>query len=263
MKISKRRGSLVHLIWLFPLVILIILTATGSRISEQQIRRELLQAWGVKESQIEKLSSLIGDLDPSTARLNSLLPDPPHQHPLPPRFSVQGTGYSFIFPHFGDGEIGGGRRFQTSWVFSNFTESTIQATGFFEVYDNDGNLQEITIGDQTGSRFDFSLKPEQVQRFTTPGEGGIKDGWVHVNSDQPVGGTSIFGIRDRANRVITDVGVGGAQPGEEFTIFADTIADSNTGVAVVNPDDIESLSLDFELYDSGPQLGVTRSDRWR
>ena len=117
MKISKRRGSLVHLIWLFPLVILIILTATGSRISEQQIRRELLQAWGVKESQIEKLSSLIGDLDPSTARLNSLLPDPPHQHPIPPRFSVQGTGYSFIFPHFGDGEIGGGRRFQTSWVF--------------------------------------------------------------------------------------------------------------------------------------------------
>ena len=82
---------------------------------------------------------------------------------------------------------------------------------------------------------------------------------MHVHSDQPVGGTSIFGIRDQDNQVITDVGVAAAEPGEEFTIFADTIGDSNTGVGVVNPDANQTLSLDFELYDPTGTLVATET----
>ena len=245
----RSRGNLIHLIWFFPLVILIVLTATGSRVTDQDIRRQLLKAWGVKEAQLERLSFLVKDADLSATMPNSLLPHPPHQHSVPLGFSVQGSGFSLIFPHFGDGEIGGDRRFQTSWVLSTFTESSSDAEGFLEVYDNEGNLQEITVNGQTAAVFEFLLKPDQVQKFTTSGQGAVKDGWVLVRSDQPVGGTSIFGIRDRNNRVVTDVGVGVAEPGEEFTIFADTIADSSTGVAVVNPDQSQTLSLDFELYD--------------
>ena len=47
--------------------------------------------------------------------------------------------------------------------------------------------------------------------------------------------------------------------GSEFTIFADSLGDSDTGVGVVNPDDEASLDLTFDLYDPDGTMLDTQS----
>ena len=254
---SPGSNRLPPLVWVFPLVLLIVLSLTANRVSEEQLRQQLLDAWGVEEAQLDKLGLALDGLEVTGRNLRSLQPEAPHEHSLNPSLSIQPTGISIIFPHFGDGEIGGGRKFQTTWILSNFTAPDSTATGFFEIYAPSGDPQQLTVNGSTASVFEFSLQANQVQRFTSSGEGVVKVGWVHVHSDQRIGGTSIFGIRDQDNGVVTDVGVGASDLGEEFTIFADTIGDSTTGVAVVNPDDTNPLSLSLELHDTDGNLVAT------
>lgn len=79
------------------------------------------------------------------------------------------------------------------------------------------------------------------------GTGALKTGWAHVHADQPIGGAGSFGVRDSAGNQLTDVGVSPSIPGTEFTIFADSIGESQTGVALANPTETAMLTLEFEL----------------
>ena len=242
-----RRRALI-LIWLFPVLILALLTAMATRISEEQALRRLLSAWGVDESVLKHpdVQTLV-ERARASGSYAALQPPPPHEHPLPDRFSVQASGFDLVFPHFGDGELGAGRRLQSTWTLANFSFQPLEGT--LEIYDSGGNLQELTVNDQTASTFDFELAVNAVTSFTTSGTGPIKSGWVHIHSSgAPVSGASSFGVFDAADRVVTDVGVGAAEVGTEFTIFADSLGDSDTGVGVVNPDDEASLDLSFDLY---------------
>ncbi len=243
----KRRAFI--LIWLFPLLLLVLLTATATRISEKQRLRNLLNAWGVEESVLQNpdVQTLIQRAqDPGFYA--ALEPPPSHEHPLSPRLSVQASGFDLIFPQCGDGDMGGGRRLQTTWTLTNVSFQPL--VGTLEIYHDDGNLQELMVNGQTASTFDFELAVNAVTSFTTSGTGPIKTGWVHIHSSgAPVSGVSSFGVFDAADRVVTDVGVGASEVGTEFTIFADSIGGSDTGVAVANPDDDVSLDLTFDLYD--------------
>ena len=111
---SPGSNRLPPLVWVFPLVLLIVLSLTANRVSEEQLRQQLLDAWGVEEAQLDKLGLALDGLEVTGRNLRSLQPEAPHEHSLNPSLSIQPTGISIIFPHFGDGEIGGGRKFQTN-----------------------------------------------------------------------------------------------------------------------------------------------------
>ena len=114
-------------------------------------------------------------------------------------------------------------------------------------YDDDGNPLVLTVDGVAGSVFPFELADGESRRFTTSGTGALRTGWAHVHSNQPIGGAGSFGIRDSAGNLLTDVGVSPSSPGTEFTIFADSIGESQTGVAVANSSETEALTLEFEL----------------
>ena len=166
-----------------------------------------------------------------------------------------------IFPHIGDGLVqGSDLSFQTTIQLVDSSTIDGGSQGSIEFYDDDGNPLELTVEEVKSSVLPFELKDGESKRFTTSGTGTLTTGWAHVHSDQPISGAGSFGLRDSAGRVLTDVGVSPAIAGTEFTIFADSIGSSRTGVAVANPSDTESLTLEFELYRAD---GTTVSTRER
>ena len=185
---------------------------------------------------------------------------PPHQHDLPPSYSVVETGVSLVFAQMGDGPIAGtDQRLQTTieLLEDDFFDSEAAVTGTIEFYDDNGNPLELTLNGATGSTFPFQLSEAELARFTTAGTGEIKTGWVHVHSDQPISGSLSFGIRDSQGNVLTDVGVPASILGGEFTIFADSIGSSRTGVAAANPSEDQAVDLVFTLNRSdGTQVAV-------
>ena len=254
-----RKHWVMDLIWLFPLLIFVLLTATATRVSEKQRLLRLLSAWGVDESVLQNPDvQILIQRARDSGFYAALQPPPPHEHPLPNRLSVQDTGFDLIFPQFGDGDMGGGRRLQTTWTLTNVSFQPLEGT--LEIYNDEGNLQELMVNGQTASILDFELAVNAVTSFTTSGTGPIKTGWVHIHSSgAPVSGASSFGVFDAADRVVTDVGVGASEVGTEFTIFADSMGDGDTGVAVANPDDETSLDLTFDLYNPDGAMLDTQS----
>ena len=259
---SQQEKRFPKLIWGFLLVLIFFAGLAyftgGSRVTEELLRRKLLQSYGLSETQLDRLSF---DL-PGGWRRSSLahLESPPHEHDLPPSYSVAETGVSLVFAQMGDGPIAGtDQRLQTTieLLEDDFFDSEEAVTGTIEFYDDSGNPLELTLNGTTGSAFPFQLSEAELARFTTAGTGEIKTGWVHVHSDQPISGSLSFGIRDSEGNVLTDVGVPASVLGNEFTIFADSIGSSRTGVAAANPSDDQSLDLVFTLNRSdGTQVAV-------
>lgn len=234
--------------WVFPLLtaalVLCLMAAGTRRIPAELLKQHLRDAYGISEAQLEKLSLEMPGGWP--VNWSSLAPHSKHEHPLPPKFSVVNTGTGMIFAHIGDGAVPGTDRFlQTTFVLVN--DSNQDATGTIELYDNDGAPLAATIDGVTGSTFPFTLKKGETKQFVTSGNGGIKSGWAHIHSDQPIVGSCSFGIRNPVGDVFTDVGVAESTRGTEFTLFADSIGAANTGLAAVNPSEADSITLQFEL----------------
>ena len=153
-----------------------------------------------------------------------------------------------IFPQIGNGLVQGTHSsFQTTIQLVDGSTSVGGSKGSIEFYDDEGNPLVLTVDGVAGSVFPFELADGESRRFTTSGTGALRTGWAHVHSDQPIGGASSFGISDSAGNQLTDVGVSPSSPGTEFTIFADSVGESQTGVAVANSSETEALTLEFEL----------------
>ena len=255
----KGHRRALYIAWLFPLFVLILVQTIyftgGSAITEEWIKRQLIEAYGVAETQLERISlRLPGGWKPtSLASLDS----PSHDHPTPASFSVIDSGVDLVLAHFGDGAIDGTDLFLQTTIElleDTFFERPEPVRGRIEFYDDGGNPQDIRLNGITASVFPFELSNGQLQRFISSGTGVVKSGWAHIHADQPIHATSSFGLRNSAGDVLTDVGVAVAKLGQEFTVFADSIGSSRTAVAVANPHDGESLSLDFELHSAEGRL---------
>lgn len=160
------------------------------------------------------------------------------------------SGVDLVLAHFGDGAIDGTDLFLQTTIElleDTFFERPDPVTGRIEFYDDGGNPLDITLNGNTASVFPFELSNGQLQRFLTSGTGGqVGLGPYSRRSAHPR--HFQFWLAQRGRSVLTDVGVAAADLGQEFTIFADSIGPSRTGVAVANPHDDQSLSLDFELH---------------
>ena len=234
--VEKRRWVFSQLTWLVPvsalLVIVLALSVSKTGASFQTIRERLAAESGVSATALERISLRIpGGWN---LPLVSLLQIAPHAHLEPPSFSIIDTGVGMVFAHLGNGIIPGTDRFlQTTFLLFNDTNQG--ASGTIEFYDDDGNALELALDDGTASEVPFTLNVGEIKRFSTTGAGEVVAGWAHVHSSQPISGTASFGVRDDSGTVFTDVGVAAASLGAEFTVFADSIGDSNSGVAAANP----------------------------
>lgn len=157
------------------------------------------------------------------------------------------------FAHIGDGAIVGTDQYlQTTLELleDSADYNSEPVTGSVEFYDDAGEPLAITVNSETNSVFPFELADGELKRFVTSGTGDVKTGWVHVHSSQPIKGALSFGIRDGRGAVVTNVGVAESMAGSEFTIFADSMGPSRTGLAVTNPSDEASVELQIELRDT-------------
>ncbi len=216
-----------------------------------------MDAYGLSEIQLDRLSfDLPGGWKPSSVEA---LQSPPHEHDWAPSFSVVDAGVDLVVTRIGDGAIpNSDLSFQTTieLLEDRFFGAEEPVKGQIEFYGEDGDPLELTVNGITGAVFPFELADGELKRFVTSGTGEVKTGWAHVHSDQVINAASSFGLRNSSGDVLTDVGVGVGRLGAEFTIFADSMGDSRTAVAVTNGD-TEVMDIEFELNDtSGNQVAV-------
>ena len=243
-----------HLIWIFPLVIVvgvsILYRVGGSELTRALLRKEIARLYGVSEATVESYERRL----PADWQIGDPieLEAAPHGHSWPAGVEViddEDTGVRLEFAHMGDGDFPGqDEPLQTSYVMVN--NSTARATGTISFLNDAGDPLELEIDGVMNSVFPFALAGGTVRKMTTAGSGELKSGWARIRSDQPIVVTSNFGAIRADGTVITDVGVAESEPGTEFTIFADTIGGNDTGVAISNPDDEQAIGIQMTLNDA-------------
>ncbi len=142
---------------------------------------------------------------------------------------------TFYFPQVGDG-VAGDIRFQTSLVFVNVGLGTTIQVEFFST--PNGQPLQLTLGN-LGSRssFQIPLSAGGSVSLQTPGTAGIQVGYARVTvpAGREVGGTAVFTRTDvPTGTILYEAGVPAATALNEFSFFADTLGDRDTGLALVN-----------------------------
>ncbi len=256
-----------RLIWVF-LVAIIGIVSLLFQVGALEVSRDLkIEEWsralGISE---ELLMSFATEL-PEGVRLEDAITQEiePHTHDWQAairEIEDDETGTFLTFAHLADGEFpGSDRPFQTTYTLihnsSFFVPGPVEGTqlfgsvnGMLEFFDDQGASLELEIDGTTASSLPFELLKGRVSSFTTSGSGPLKTGWARIRCDQPIVATSSFGIIREDGTVITDVGVGESALGTKFTIFADTIGDNNTGLALVNPNRDQAIRLQLTLRTS-------------
>ncbi len=167
----------------------------------------------------------------------------------PPGYQIASTGGRIIFAHIADGAIQGTNQFmQTSITVVN--DSTYPVAATLQFYENAGGALTLTIDKVSASSFSFSLVPGQMKRLVTSGTGSVKSGWALLRSDQPLAATCSFSLRTTSGGILSDVGVEESIQNTEFTLFADTLGNADTAMALVNPDESNTANVTLELYNS-------------
>jgi len=241
------RRLITPLSWLVPLVALSVCSLfffTGaSREPKRSVADWLIenQVISAAEAQAALLTLPGGWRVPLTSISRPVLPAV-----LPPNVSAAGnTGRPIIFPHFGDGAMGGGLAMSTTLFLANDLATAVNAQIRF--FGNDGSPLSLSLDGTAGSTFAVALNPREMKRLKTSGSGAVKSGWIRIDADQPLSATISFGISQSNGSLVTDLGIAESIPGTHFTLFADTIGAANTGIGVVNPSESQALTLHLEL----------------
>ncbi|MBI4444435.1 MAG: hypothetical protein HY645_00890 [Acidobacteria bacterium] len=249
---------LARLSWSLPLVILSIASFFLFTGSSREPRRSLAD-WLIERHLVsdEQAKTTMVTLPGGWKVPLASIPSPALDQALPSGVSAVGiTGRSTIFPHFGDGSMGGGLALTTTLFLVNDLATTVNADVQF--FATNGSPLTLTLDGVSGSSFKVALKSREMKRLSTSGTGAPKSGWIRVDADQPLTATLSFGIRRSNGTLVTDVGISESIPGTHFTLFADTIGAANTGVAVVNPSESQGVNLHFELLrQNGTVASVT------
>ncbi|UCF35450.1 MAG: hypothetical protein JSU96_11425, partial [Acidobacteriota bacterium] len=244
--------------WIFPLFVtvslLLLLPAGRWKLPPEVIRHSLEQVYPLNRS-----GSVASAFSP-VFHLADHRADPGQRPKNSPSFSRETDGTAILFTHIGDGEIPGtDRSFKTTLFLINDTSHVSE--GRIEFYDDQGDPLAITVDETTSSSFPISLQPSSLTRIVTAGSGAVKSGWAHVHASQPLIGAGTFGIIDGQDRILTEVGIPEGIPGKDFTLFADMIGISRTGLALSNPSSSEEAVIAIELNDREGNLLATQ--QWR
>lgn len=148
----------------------------------------------------------------------------------------------------------GGRSFNLAQVANGVGELGIKtqfiifslgppANVHLSLHDENGDPFSVQLSNgQSGSELDLQVPAEGALFVETDGAGPVTTGSAQVNSDVPVGMTSVFSLLNAQGAVTVEAGVGDSPVAARFTVPVDTTAGFHTGVALANPSDSEVTS---------------------
>ena len=153
---------------------------------------------------------------------------------------------------------------QTAFIFIN--NSTAMANVVLELFQEDGSPLVVTIGGEQNSSFNLTVPALGALRVTTSETQAIKIGWAKITTDQALGavatlaqfeavalagrGTSFVG----AEVFASEVGVEAVIPLDDFNVFADSIGDRGTGLALSNTNASSEQEFRLDLYNGNNQF---------
>lgn len=152
------------------------------------------------------------------------------------------------FPHVADGRLGDAA-FRTSLNLVNAGPSTRLKLEFFQ---SDGTPMTLNLGPLgTSSAFEIPLKGgESFSARTSTEDTGVQVGYARMTAGNWVGGTAVFSRIDGPTGVVlSEAGVPSTAPLDSFALFVDSLAEKDTGVALVNAGETEAR-LTLRLYDT-------------
>jgi hypothetical protein len=115
---------------------------------------------------------------------------------------------------------------------------------------DDGKPLVVTIPSLgTASEFTMALAPGATRMVQTDGAGNLVAGAATVTTYTRIGLSAIFSIYDTAGNFVTEAGVGDSQTVIGFVIPVDITGDFNTGLALFNPEPVET-TVDLTLLDA-------------
>ncbi len=150
---------------------------------------------------------------------------------------------------------GGGQ--STLVALTSLSDATVAGTLRF--FDVDGDPLSLEVDGIIGSTstVPFTIGPRASRRIQTKGSVDVQVGWIRVDTDGPIRGTSIFQFSD-AGVIFFEAGVGQANPVGEAVIYTLLEEGPNpqggtlirsTGVAIADPFD-EGANVTISLRDA-------------
>lgn len=170
-----------------------------------------------------------------------------------PVVAVNATETQFDLPQVANGQLSNSSlRMRTTFIAVNV--SSAPANVNFTLRKGDGTPLAVTIpGGVVNNSGNFArLIPSGGSAFLqTDGSGTLEVGSAHVASDVPIGVAAIFTLHS-GEEFLTEAGVGNSPALAAFTLPVDVRPGANTGVALVNPNDVAS-TVTLRLYDAAGQ----------
>ncbi len=247
MRHSPKSHGLIRFFPVLVIGLVSILSIAGSWSTPQnELEARFRQAYGIIIDRLELMG--LPNLTRSLASISVGQAGIPKSNlSLPAGYTATSTGGRLVFAQIADGLLPGTNRFyRTGFMLVN--DSTSDAKGTLEFFDDAGKPQALTVEGVTASSFPVSVPKGTVRRYTTSGGGPLKVGWALVQTDQPVTGTSSFTILDATGKIFSDVGVPESFLGTSFTLFARyTAGVTDIGLALINPSSTDTISLKLEL----------------
>lgn len=154
----------------------------------------------------------------------------------------------FFFPQLGDGTVAD-IVLKTTLIFVNLGAETTVKVQFFSTGDNPAPMS-VTLGNLgTKAEFDITLPRGGSVSFQTPGTGALQVGYAKVTTaSSSVGGTAVFTRLTPTGVVLYEAGVPMSKTLRDITVFVDSIADKDTGLALVNTG-TATADITINLYD--------------
>ncbi len=145
-------------------------------------------------------------------------------------------------------QLANGQGQSTLLVLSNPGRKAAQATVHF--LDEDGSpLKVPLVGRESASDVDLVIAAGESRAVETSGGETLQVGWVSVESDRVLEGSSIF--RYRAGEKRYEAGVAPSRPSNRHASYINRVDRFETAVALVNPHS-QPISVDVELVGENP-----------
>lgn len=184
-----------------------------------------------------------------TLRQNAIKGTPLTTLPVVP---ISSSRKSFNLPHIANG---GGIKTQFV-IFSLGLGGTVNLS---LNDDNGAGLEASLSNGETASSFQLELPANGAIFVETTGAGELAAGSARIESDVPVGLSSIFSLLDDEGNITVEAGVGDAPLRTSFTLPVDQSGGFRTGVALQNVSATEEANVEFTYYnESGNPVGNLR-----
>ncbi len=158
----------------------------------------------------------------------------------------------FYFPQIAAGTEGR-IRFQTALVLVNTGEAT---TAVIEFFDSAGQPMPFNLGSLGDlPRFEVPLERGGTLYVQSPGTGNLRIGYARITAGPGVDGTAIFSRTDtEAGVILFEAGVPATKASGNFAFVLDSLADKDTGIALVHAGDVDGedstpADVRLTLYD--------------